>query len=107
MTAASKFNPYDRYYELRLYQLAPFRKRPGDNSSLVATYPAHSRYFTDPLVAKGDTVWRNGASITGTYNFHLCPGNYLAFGLSYLTGPTLTPRVDAPLTVSTLYQLFF
>jgi porin len=107
MTAASKFNPYDRYYELRLYQLAPFRKRPGDNSSLVATYTAHSRYFTDPLVAKGDTVWRNGASITGTYNFHLCPGNYLAFGLSYLTGPTLTPRVDAPLTVSTLYQLFF
>jgi porin len=107
MTAASKFNPYDRYFEARLYQMAPFRKRPGDVASILSTYTEHSKYFTDALVAKGNTVWRNSASVTGSYNVHLAPGNYLSAGLSYIHGPAITPRVDDTLTFAASYSVFF
>lgn len=107
MIAASKFNPYDRYFEARLYQMAPFRKRPGDVASILSTYTEHSKYFTDALVAKGNTVWRNSASVTGSYNVHLAPGNYLSAGLSYIHGPAITPRVDDTLTFAASYSVFF
>jgi porin len=107
MTAASKFNPYDRYYEARLYKFAPFPKRQGDVASLLSTYTGHSKYFTDPLVAAGKTVWRNSASMTGSYNIHLAPGNYLSLGLSYIRGAAITPRVDDTLTFAASYSVFF
>jgi porin len=107
MTAASKFNPYDRYYEARLYQMAPFRKRPGDVASVLSTYTGHSKYFTDPLVASGKTVWRNSGSLTGSYNIHLAPGNFLSLGLSYIRGAAITPRVDDTVTFAASYSLFF
>ena len=107
MTAASRFNPYDRYYEVRLYRMAPFHKRPGDVASVLSTYTGHSKYFTDALVAEGKTVWRNSASVTGSYNLHLAPGNYLSLGLSYIRGPAITPRVDDTLTFAASYTAFF
>jgi len=107
MTAASKFNPYDRYYEARLYQMAPFRRRPGDVASVLSTYTGHSKYFTDPLVASGKTVWRNSGSLTGSYNIHLAPGNFLSLGLSYIRGAAITPRVDDTVTFAASYSLFF
>jgi len=107
MTAASKFNAYDRYFEARLYKMAPFNRRPGDVASLLSTYTGHSKYFTDALVAKGSTVWRNSASVTGSYNIHLAPGNYLSLGLSYIHGPAITPRVDDTLTFTASYSVFF
>jgi porin len=107
MTAASKFNPYDRYFEARLYKMAPFNRRPGDVASLLSTYTSHSKYFTDALVAKGSTIWRNSASVTSSYNIHLAPGNYLSLGLSYIHGPAITPRVDDTLTFTASYSVFF
>ena len=107
MTAASKFNPYDRYFEARLYKMAPFRKRPGDVASILSTYTGHSKYFTNPVVASGKTVWRNSGSVTGSYNIHLAPGNYLSLGLSYIHGPAITPRVDDTLTFAASYTVFF
>ena len=107
MTAASKFNPYDRYFEARLYEFAPFQKRQGDVVSLLSTYTGHSKYFTDPLVANGKTVWRNSGSVTGSYNIHLAPGNFLSLGLSYIRGAAITPRVDDTLTFAASYTVFF
>ncbi|MFZ1086072.1 MAG: carbohydrate porin [Terracidiphilus sp.] len=107
MTAASKFNAYDRYFEARLYKFAPFQKRQGDVASILSTYTGHSKYFTDPLVTKGNTVWRNSASLTGSYNIHLAPGNYLSLGLSYIHGPAITPRVKDTLTFTASYNVFF
>jgi len=107
MTADSKFNPYDRYYEARLYKMAPFRNRPGDVVSLLSTYTGHSRYLTDALLAQGKTVWRNSPSVTGSYNIHLAPGNYLSLGLSYIRGAAITPRVDDTLTFAATYSVFF
>ena len=107
MMAASQFNAYDRYYEARLYKLAPIAARPQDVASVVSTYTGFSKSLTDTLVAKGTSVWRNSASLTASYNFHLAPGNYLSVGLSYVHGPAIKPRVDDALTFATVYTVFF
>lgn len=107
MTAVSQFNAYDRYYEARLYKLAPFRARPQDVASVVSTYTGFSKRLTDSLVANGAKVWRNSASVTGSYNFHLAPGSYLSVGLSFVRGPAIKPRVDDALTFAAVYSVFF
>ncbi len=107
MTADSHFNPYDRYYEARLYQKAPFRFRPIDMASLVASYTGHSRYLTDSLAASGKTVWRNSASLTGSYALRVRSGQYLSAGLSYIHGPAITPSVNGALTFATTFTVFF
>lgn len=107
MTAASRFNAYDRYYEARLYQKAPFRSRPADMASIVASYTGHSKYFTDSLAAAGKTVWRNSASFTGSYSFHAARGQFLGIGLGYIHGPAITPRVADALTFTTSYSVLF
>src|SRR5579863_5061140 len=107
MTAASHFNTYDRYYEARLYKFAPFASRPLDVASLVSTYTGFSKSLTDSLVANGSSVWRNSASLTASYNFHVAPGNYLSMGLSYVHGPAIRPRVDDALTFAAVYTVFF
>lgn len=107
MTAASHFNAYDRYYEARLYTFAPFASRPRDVASLVSTYTGFSKSLTDSLVANGSCVWRNSASLTASYNFHLAPGNYLSVGLNYVHGPAVKPRVDDALTFAAVYTVFF
>jgi porin len=106
MTADSHFNPYDRYYEARIYQKAPFRSRPIDMASLVASYTGHSSYLTDSLAASGKTVWRNSASLTGSYALRVCSGQYLSLGLSYIHGPAITPRVNDALTFAATYTVF-
>ena len=107
MTADPRFDPYDSYYELRLYQKAPFRSRPFDMASLVAYYSGHSSDLTNSLVASGKTVWRNSASVTGSYALRVHPGQYMNVGLSYVHGPAITPRVSDALNFSTSYSIFF
>jgi len=107
MSAASKFNPYDRYFEARLYKMAPFQRRQGDVASILSTYTGHSKFFTNPLVASGKSVWRNSGSVTGSYNIHLAPGNFLSLGLSYIRGAAITPRVKDSATFAAGYSVFF
>lgn len=98
MTAPARFDPYNRYFEARLYRIAPFRSRPGDVASVVSSYTEHSRYFTNPLVAEGKTVWRNAASMTGSYTTHVARGLHMSLGLSYIHGPAIAPRAPDTLT---------
>ena len=76
-------------------------------ASLVAYYSGHSSYLTDSLVASGKTVWRNSASLTGSYALRVHPGQYMSIGLSYVHGPAITPRVSDALNFSTSYSVFF
>jgi porin len=105
--ADTRFNAYNLYYEARLYQMAPFHSRPADQISLVSTYTGHSHYLTDALVAQGKTVWRDGASVTGSYTLHVCDGQVASLGLGYIRGPAITPRVGDSLTFDVNYVLFF
>ena len=105
--ATPTLNAYARYYEARLYQEAPFRRRPDDLASLVASRTGYSKYFTDNLVAEGKSVWRASTTITGFYSLHVSPGNYLVLGLSYDYGPAITPRTGNALKFLTTWTVFF
>jgi porin len=107
MAVPETLNPYARYYEARLYKEATFRSRPSDVLSVVASRTGYSRIFTDNLVAEGNTVWRAGTTITGSYSLRASPGNYLSLGLSYVYGPAITPRVPNALNILANWSLFF
>jgi porin len=107
MTVPATLDPYARYYEVRLYQKAPFRSRPGDVISFVASRTGYSRAVTDKLVAEGKTVWRSGTSFTGSYSILVAPGVHVSVGLSYIHGPAITPRVSDTLTFTAGYTVFF
>ena len=105
--APEALNPYARYLELRLYKEAPFRSRPGDVASFITSRTGYSRYFTNNLVAQGNTVWRASTTLTGSYSLHAAPGNYLGLSLSYNHGPAITPRVPSALNVAANWTVFF
>ncbi len=107
ITVPETMNAYARYYEARMYKEAPFRSRPGDVLSAVASRTRYSRIFTDNLVADGKTVWRAGTTLTGSYSLHASRGNYLSLGLSYVYGPAITPRVPSALNFIANWSLFF
>lgn len=107
MTADTRFNAYDSYYELRLYQKAPFRSRPSDMASLLGYYSGHSSNLTRSLLASGHTVWGASASLTASYAVRVHPGQYMSIGLSYERGPAITPRVHDALVASASYTVFF
>lgn len=107
MTAPATLNAYARYYEVRLYQKAPFRSRPGDVLSFVASHTGYSRSVTDHLLAEGKTVWRSANSFTGSYSIHVAPGVHVSLGLSYIHGPAITPQVSDALTFTAGYTVFF
>lgn len=107
MTADSRFNAYDSYYELRLYQKAPFRSRPSDMASLVGYYSGHSSDLTKSLAASGHSFWRASASLTASYALRVGPGQYMNLGVSYVRGPAVTPRVHDAFVASASYTVFF
>jgi porin len=106
MAVPSELNPYDRYYEARLYQRGTFPSRPTDVLALIASYRGHSRSFTNSLLAQGQSVWRSSTSLTGTYTIHAWRGNYLSLSLGYVRGPALSPRVDDTLTFTANWSLY-
>jgi porin len=107
MGTAMDLNAYTRYYEFRLYDEGPFRSRPFDTASLVASYSTYSPWLLKNLVAQCKTVWRNSSSVTASYSMHLSRGIYLSAGLSYRAGPDITPRVANGLIFSTIMNFFF
>ena len=107
ITVPQSVNAYARYYELRAYKEAPFRSRPGDVLSAVASRTSYSSPYTDRLVSEGKSVWRAGTTLTGSYSLHTSPGNYISLGLSYVDGPAITPRVSNALNVIANWTLFF
>jgi porin len=107
MTVPDTLNAYARYYEARLYQKAPFRSRPGDVLSVVASRTGYSKIFTDNYVSQNKTVWRAGSTLTGSYSLRASRGNYLSLGLSYDYGPAITPRVHNALNFIANWTLFF
>lgn len=107
ITVPEAMNSYARYYEARAYQEAPFRSRPGDVLSAVASRTGYSKTYTDSLVSEGKTVWRAGTTLTGSYSLHASRGNYLSLGMSYVYGPAISPRVPSALNFIANWTLFF
>ncbi|GAB4108094.1 MAG: hypothetical protein Kow001_03420 [Acidobacteriota bacterium] len=100
MTVPEEFNAYSRYYEGRLYHLGPFRSRPDDVVSVVASYRRHSSHVRARLDAEGKSYWTGSTTLTGAYSMHVSRGNYMNVGLSYVRGAAITPRVDDALVLN-------
>jgi hypothetical protein len=100
-------NAYNRYYELRVYQNAPFARRPSDMISVVSSYSDYSRYTTAPLLAAEKTAATHAATLTGSYSMRVRAGTYLINGMSYDSRPAITPRLSGALTYAIAAALFF
>lgn len=85
---------------------APFQLRPVDMLLFVATYRSYSKYITDALAARNQTVWRNSASLTANYSMRVSQGNYLTLALGYVRGAAITPRVPVALTFTVNWGLY-
>jgi hypothetical protein len=107
MFVPAQFDIYRQYDEGRIYYAAPFRSRPGDFASIVASYTAFSHDYLHTLVAAGQPFWRSSNSVTGSYTARVARGTYLGFGLSYVNGPAATPKVPAALTFTSQTSVFF
>lgn len=107
MTAPQSRNAYSRYYEARVYDEAPFRSRPNDVVSAVASRTGYSSVFTDALLSQGKTIWRASTTLTGSYSLRVARGDYLSMGLGYDFGPAITPHVPSALNLIANWTLFF
>ncbi len=107
MSAPSRFNAYDRYFEARLYQIGPFRSRGGDTAALVYAWRRHSPVVTGQLAAAGRTYWEGSPAITGSYTYRAAAGNYITVALGYTRGAAITPRVKDALVATVSWGMFF
>ena len=107
MVVPADLNTYRLYYEARVYHAAPFRSRPSDFASLVASYTAFSQDTLRTLATNGKSFWRASDSVTGSYTLRIARGSYAGIGLSYVNGPAVTPRVPSALTFTAQTSLFF
>jgi porin len=107
MVVPADLNTYRLYYEARVYHAAPFRSRPNDFASVVASYTAISQDKLRSLAANGQTFWRASDSVTGSYTVHVARGAYMGLGLSYVNGPAVTPKTPSALTFTAQTSLFF
>jgi porin len=107
MVVPADLDTYRLYYEVRAYSPAPFRSRSGDFASLVASYTAISQDKLRVLAAEGKTSSRASDSVTGSYTLRLARGTYAGLGLSYVNGPSVTPKTAAALTFTAQTSVFF
>ncbi len=107
MAAPQSKNQYARYYEARIYKKAPFRSRPRDVLSVVASRTGYSNVFTNNLVSQGKGVWRAGTTLTGSYSLRIARGDYVSLGSGYGFGPAISPHVPSALNLIVNWTLFF
>lgn len=107
MVVPADLDTYRLYYEARAYSPAPFASRPGDFASVVASYTAYSQDTLRTLAAQQKSFWRASSSVTGSYTLRLARGTYAGLGLSYVNGPSVTPRTPSALTFTAQTSLFF
>ena len=107
MVVPAYLDIYRLYYEARTYYAAPFHSRPFDFASIVASYTAFSQDEIRNLITQGKTYWRASGSVTGSYTLRLARGTYAGLGLSYVNGPSVTPKVPSALTFTAQTSFFF
>ena len=107
MAVPGVLDVYRSYYEARIYYEAPFRKRPDDFASVVSSYSDFSRDYLHSLAVAGKSYSRATDSVTGSYTVHVARGTYMGIGLSYVNGPSVTPKTPSALTFTAQTSIFF
>ena len=106
ISVPSDLNAYPTYDELRFYQIAPLRSRPGDMVSFVVSHTGYSRFTRAQLTAAGKTTASSLSTAMASYSVHVHSGIYLSAGAAYNTRPAITPRLPGAFT-ATLQSMFF
>lgn len=88
MDSPSNVNVFQQYYEARVYLIAPFRSRPSDLLSIVAT---HSRFSGDAqhfFIQQGALPQKETTSTTVSYAVKVTHGIFIQPGISYTDHPS-------------------
>jgi porin len=107
MIVPASMNTYTQYYEVRAYDEGPFRSRPADTISLIATHSVYSRDQIRNLIAQGKSYWRNSKSVTGSYTVRASRGVFISMGMGFIAGPAVTPHVGNALVATVAPAIFF
>lgn len=107
MAVPDSLNAYSRYAELRLYKEAPWRSRPADLISIVASRTKYSPPLVNSLQKQGKTAWRGSTTLTASYSMRASAGSYLNLSAGYIYGPAITPRVPSALNLTAGWTVFF
>ncbi len=100
-------NLYTRYYEARAYRIGTFRNRPADMLSMTASHTKFSENASDAYTARGLSSADAMTTMTVSYMTRVQPGIYLSTGVSRITNPTFSPRMDDVLNLTLGLNMFF
>lgn len=100
-------NLYSRYYEARAYRIGTFHNRPVDMLSMTYSHTRFSGDAADLYATRGLPSESSTSAMTVSYMTRLQAGMYLSTGLSRVSNPTFSPRMDDALNLMVGLNLFF
>ncbi|MNM66510.1 Carbohydrate-selective porin, OprB family [compost metagenome] len=100
-------NLYSRYYEARAYRIGTFRNRPVDMLSMTYSHTKFSDDAGNLYTTRGLPSESSTSAVTVSYMTRLHAGTYLSTGLSHISNPTFSPRMDDALNLMVGLNLFF
>jgi porin len=105
--APSNYDLYHQYYQLAVYELGLWRKRPFDMATINLNRTQFSRTVLNTLQQlpnsaqnpqTGLPTFDDSTNVNLTYGFHIRPGLILSTNFGYTKHPTYAPRLDNPVT---------
>ncbi|WP_269791882.1 carbohydrate porin [Stenotrophomonas sp. Iso1] len=100
-------NLYSRYYEARAYKIGTFQNRPLDMLSMTYSHTKFSDDAADLYAVRGLLSESSTSAVTVSYLTRVHSGTYLSTGLSHISNPTFSPRMDDALNFMVGLNMFF
>lgn len=89
MESPAKVDVFRSYYELRVYDISPFKSRPYDQFNIVGTYTKFSQDARQYFINLGAyPSQKDTTSVTTEYACKVAHGSYLQAGLSFVNNPS-------------------
>jgi porin len=89
MESPSDVNVFRSYYEVRLYDISPFKSRPADQFNIVGTHSLFSRDARQYYIDQGlYPPQKDTTSVTAAYAYKVTHGTYIQTGLSFTNHPS-------------------
>jgi porin len=89
MESPSNVNVFRSYYEVRLYDIAPFESRPEDQFAIVGTHALFSGDARQFYIEQGFyPPQKDTSSVTMSYAYKLTHATYLQSGLAFTNNPS-------------------
>lgn len=96
-----------RYHEARTYRIGTLRNRPADMLSMTTSHTNFSDNAGDAYTARGLSSADAMTTMAVSYMTRVQPGIYLSTGVSRITNPTFSSRMDDLLNLTLGLNMFF